>query len=91
MSSIFFVHVPKTAGTSFRKSAESYFGEGAVLYDYSAQSEETSPLVNSHVYQQPDLFEFYHAQKSNRFAFLSGHVNAGKYMHLFGACHTVTF
>lgn len=91
MSSIFFVHIPKTAGTSFRKSAESYFGSDHVVYDYSPNSVETSDLLRSTVYENGDVFEFGEALRAQRKKFLSGHVPAVKYVHLFGASQTVTF
>lgn len=91
MSLIYFVHIPKTAGTSFRKSAESYFGSDDVVYDYSPKSVETSDLVSSIVYKSGDIFEFGEALAGTGKKFLSGHVPAVKYVHLFGISQTVTF
>jgi|GEM_PF-4667221 len=39
---IIYLHIPKTAGTSFRVSAEEYFGEHNILRDYGADSSNTS-------------------------------------------------
>jgi len=91
MLSLFFVHIPKTAGTSFRKACESYFGTAYSVYDYSPSSSETSPLVIESIYQNQDLLFFFEAVKKNKINFLSGHINAGKYIHLFDACKTLTF
>lgn len=91
MLPIFFVHVPKTAGTSFRKAAESFFGKKNVLYDYSPSSVETSPLVNRWVYDEGDYLKFQENMSRTKCGFLSGHVNATKYVHLFGARQAVTF
>lgn len=91
MSAIFFVHIPKTAGTSFRKSAENYFGSDKVVYDYSLNSAETSEVVASVVYGDGDIFAFGELLKEREACFLSGHVPAVKYVHLAGAPQTVTF
>lgn len=91
MLSLFFVHVPKTAGTSFRKACENHFGSANSVYDYSPSSSETSPLVFESIYQNQDLLFFLDAMKKNKINFLSGHVNAGKYIHLFEARNTLTF
>lgn len=91
MPPIFFVHIPKTAGTSFRKAAESFLGSQNVLYDYSPSSEETSELVDRWVYKEKDLLGFYRALCKANVSFLSGHVNANKFVYLFSVRQTVTF
>lgn len=91
MIPIFFVHIPKTAGTSFRKATENCFGSDQVLYDYLPSSAETSALVHKAVYEEQDLFSFYHTLCREDVSFLSGHVHANKYVHLFGVSRTVTF
>ncbi|AJY51404.1 MULTISPECIES: sulfotransferase family 2 domain-containing protein [Halomonadaceae] len=91
MPPIFFVHIPKTAGTSFRKAAEEFYSASHVVYDYSPASEETSPLILEWVYEKGDWLSCYHALEQANIAFLSGHVHARKYIHLFGISQTVTF
>lgn len=91
MSPIFFVHIPKTAGTSFRKAAERFFSSERVLYDYSPSEKETSSLVCQWVYKKRDLLRFYQELCSKNASFFSGHVNANKYVYLFGVGQTVTF
>jgi sulfotransferase famil protein len=91
MLPIFFVHIPKTAGTSFRKSAESYFGSEKVVYDYSPNSAETSELVSVFMYENKDSLGFCKLFQEQAKEFLSGHVHAVKYVHLFGVNRTVTF
>lgn len=91
MLPIFFVHIPKTAGTSFRKSAENYFGSDKVIYDYSPHSAETSELVSVSMYEDKDSFAFGRRFLEQAKEFLSGHVHAVKYVHLFGVNRTVTF
>ncbi len=50
-----FVHVPKTAGTTFRVAVEQYLGAGAILWDYGAESPVTSPVVRQYLYQEKDV------------------------------------
>ena len=89
--SIFFVHVPKTAGTSFRKAVEDLYGSNGVAYDYSLSSSETSDIVCDYVYRQHDMLLFKEVLLRQSIRFLSGHVNAGKYIHLLEASNTLTF
>lgn len=91
MLPLFFVHVPKTAGTSFRKAAETFFGVEAVAYDYALHAEETSAGVRQWMYVEKDPLGFYQHLAASSTQFLSGHVPAGKYVHLFGVRQTVTF
>ncbi|MBR9911237.1 MAG: sulfotransferase family protein [Gammaproteobacteria bacterium] len=88
---IFFVHIPKTAGTSFRKGAESFFGGGNICYDYSVNSAETSSLVKDFIYESNDCLGFYQELMASSSNLLSGHVNVHKYIHGVGARNTVTF
>lgn len=91
MSPIFFVHIPKTAGTSFRKSVENCYGPDSVVYDYSPNSVETSELVRRYIYEGKDPLDFLDHFSEERKRFLTGHVPATKYVHLVGVDQTVTF
>ncbi len=53
---IFFVHIPKTAGTSFRLGAESYFGRERIVYDYGKGSPASTPVVVDTLYAEPKDF-----------------------------------
>lgn len=86
-----FIHIPKTAGTSFRKSAEQYFKKAYVAYDYSLNSPETSSLIRENVYEKNDPLLLSHQLKNFEIKFLSGHVPASKYIHILGVRDTVTF
>ena len=59
MLSLFFVHIPKTAGTSFRKACENYFGTPYSAYDYSPNSSDTSALVLDCMYRNHDFLLFF--------------------------------
>ncbi len=52
---IFFVHIPKTAGTSFRLGAESYFGRERIVYDYGKGSPASTPVVVDTLYAEPKI------------------------------------
>lgn len=78
-----FIHVPKTAGTSLRKSVEESFGAGSACYDYGVLSPETSESVRSFVYDNEDFNSFYKNFTEQGFQFLSGHFPAAKYLKYF--------
>ena len=42
---LFFIHISKTAGSSFRVAAERYFGKEHVFYDYGPKANETNPDI----------------------------------------------
>lgn len=44
------IHIPKTAGTSFRWALEKRFGKHQVVRDYGPEANATSPLVLDHLY-----------------------------------------
>lgn len=88
---MFFIHIPKTAGTSFRKAVEQHLGLDKVCYDYGLRWPETSDAVRDLMYGQADGYAFARAIAANGIRFLSGHVTAMKYLHVFGARNAVTF
>lgn len=89
---IFFVHIPKTAGTSFRLGAEKYFGNLRIWYDYGEQQKETSKVVKKHLYQgAPDVWALRSELEANDIALLGGHVSVGKFVSLLGISDTITF
>jgi hypothetical protein len=81
-SLIVFVHIPKTAGSSFRLAAERHFGPEALLFDYGPEAAQTSPLVKHWVYTRQEPEGFREAVASGPYRFLSGHFNREKYADL---------
>ena len=90
-SPLFFIHVPKTAGTSFRKGLEQALGNAALCYDYAEDAPETSDLVRQYLYRQQDPFRFSEAFEASDARVIAGHVPANKYIDLIGTRRTLTF
>lgn len=88
---IVFLHIPKTAGTSFRLGAQRAFGREAMLFDYGADSAETSPLVRDFVYQRGDKAGLFHYMQDHQVRLFGGHFAARRYAGLFEPEQTVTF
>lgn len=86
---IIFVHIPKTAGTSFRSAANEYYGNDKILNDYGYESEETSEAVLKHYYQNEDANLLRDASKS--FQLISGHYPASRYSEIFEDAPVVAF
>ncbi|PFG08971.1 sulfotransferase family 2 domain-containing protein [Marinobacter sp. LV10MA510-1] len=87
-----FVHMPKTAGTSFRIGAEQYFGSCNIAYDYNQEANETSELVHQYIYgENKDPYKFFDACKDAGITMISGHVSVDKFIAGCGAANTVTF
>ncbi|WP_026331425.1 sulfotransferase family 2 domain-containing protein [Thioalkalivibrio sp. ALE11] len=81
---VFVVHIPKTAGTSLRKAAERYLSSGRVEYDYGSESDDTTPRVLRHVYEDGDHFALMEDMEAAGAELLVGHVPLAKYLPLFG-------
>ncbi len=88
---ILFVHIPKTAGTSFRKAAEKYFLKENVYYDYGQNSVETSEIILNKIYKQEDMYALDNYFETKKQIFLSGHFHAAKYGTLFKTVNTIAF
>lgn len=86
---IIYLHIPKTAGTSFRISAEHYFGPWNVLSDYGEKSPNTSEDILTAFYSKND-FELLR-NKGMQKKFLTGHFSLGKYKEIFPQSPMITF
>ncbi|NWN82907.1 MAG: hypothetical protein HLX48_07955 [Halomonas sp.] len=89
---ISFVHIPKTAGTSFRLGAEHCFGLESIAYDYGKESPATTPFVVDTLYEgAKDFWEFKRLCEHQGVSMVGGHVNASRFVSLFGVGQTLTF
>ncbi|MCX2831889.1 sulfotransferase family 2 domain-containing protein [Microbulbifer thermotolerans] len=91
MNPFVFVHIPKTAGTSFRIGADAYWGRARVCRDYGPKSPETSEIVNKWLVETPDKWKFKKAFVQEGYEFLTGHIRAIDYAPIFGVGRMVTF
>ncbi|MDN2664380.1 glycosyltransferase [Psychromonas sp. 14N.309.X.WAT.B.A12] len=84
----FFIHIPKTAGTSFRKALEDKF---TVLGDYGENTKHTASLIKQVIYQEKSPLALKKQMKSIQNTWISGHVGSIKYSDLVSVRHIVTF
>ena len=84
----FFVHIPKTAGTSFRNGIEEI---SKVACHYGSHSDQTSELVEQEIYDKKDYYSFLSKAKSIGYSWVSGHVSIGKYFGIIDPRRIVTF
>ena len=76
-----FVHIPKTAGTSFRKSLDSFFKESNVAKDYGLFFEETNNDIKKYLHQNQDPYAAVSKIKEKDFKFIVGHFKASRYAY----------
>lgn len=85
---MFFIHIPKTAGSSFRTS----FEESTFTYkDYGNNSSSSSDDIKRYVYELSDLYGFKKRFNEHQCLWITGHVNLAKYVDFVPISHTVTF
>ncbi len=89
----FFMHIPKTAGTSFRVAAEHYFGRERIVYDYGAASPVTSSLVQEFLFnaRPADKTGFYRECARHEVALLAGHKALARFLDGVGLAGAITF
>lgn len=85
---LFFIHIPKTAGSSFRASFEN---KSITFKDYGNGSNSTTDQVQESIYDNNDFYalkkQFYLHQK----VWITGHVHLVKYVDFVPTSHTVSF
>jgi hypothetical protein len=93
MSPLLFIHIPKTAGTSLNASAEKIFGADAIERDYGPDVDHTTANVKRYIYNAPtvDQYGFHEATRDAETKWVTGHFPADRFLHLFGAQHTISF
>jgi hypothetical protein len=87
----FFIHIPKTAGTSFKRAAEKYFGEDGVARNYGMKSVETTPWVKDVVLQNKDFPALHSQLMSKGIGLYTGHIIALPTANVFPIRNIVTF
>lgn len=85
-----FVHIPKTAGTSFRLALDEAF-PGRTAYDYAPRAPETSEAVREHVYGKRDLTALRERLIADDVQVLGGHVHFARYAEIFPPERVITF
>jgi len=86
-----FIHIPKTAGTSFRQSAEHYFGSANVICDYGIEAQETHYSVKKYIYESYEPYDFFIKLNAMSGRMLCGHVPIQKYAPLYNSRNIITF
>ncbi|MAJ68062.1 MAG: hypothetical protein CL584_00205, partial [Alteromonadaceae bacterium] len=87
---LFFIHISKTAGSSFRVAAERYFGKEHVFYDYGPKANETNPDIRTLDYEKRDRYAA-GMKIVEKAKFLTGHINHPKYAPFIPAKNAITF
>lgn len=90
-SPTFFIHIPKTAGTSFKRASEKYFGADGVVKNYGAKSPETTPWVKDVVLNDKNFPLLYDNLSKDGIGLYTGHVNAFPAANVFNIQNIVTF
>ena len=84
----FFIHIPKTAGTSFRKALEESY---EVINDYGLTSRQTNEVVKDNIYIKNDLYGLMNHLKNRCSSWICGHVSLEKYINFVPVAHSVAF
>lgn len=88
------VHVPKTAGTSFRQALERYFGPDKVIRDYGHNEKATTEVVRNHLYstERPKpISQLVQVISDSSKKVLVGHFPVSKYSDYFEPQNIISF
>jgi hypothetical protein len=85
--SFLFVHIPKTAGTSFRQSTEAQYPS---MNDYGKESNHTSEIIKDYCYNKRDMHTLKKIFSTKKY-FLSGHFPSQKYIDFVDTRHIISF
>lgn len=91
MRPLFFVHVPKTAGTSLRLGLSDTLGADRIAYDYGDGNPHTTPIVQQHIHDEQDAWAFFKAAESAGVALVAGHVSVSRFVLGYGIRNTIIF
>ena len=86
-----FVHIPKTAGTSFRLSAADYFGKNKIVGHYNKESNATSQVVKNFWYESNDKKLYKEMLQKKEKKFITGHICLDDYYEFIPEAKYVTF
>ncbi len=87
VTDVFVVHIPKTAGTSFKKALDN----GRYLeMDYGDKSPETTKLVKQYVYNETEPYRLRYQHSEKPFS-LMGHVVINAYSDMYDIRNIITF
>lgn len=87
-----FIHIPKTAGTSFRDSLESQLGPTQIACDYGIQSPRTTSVIQGFLKSKPfDSMGCVASSEKAGFGWIAGHVWAERYRYAIPSVNTLTF
>ena len=81
---IIFLHIPKTAGTSFRMAAEEKLDPSLILLDYGLKAPETSKIILETVYNG-FKGKLVHEIVEKKIQFMTGHFHASEYLDIFAS------
>ncbi len=90
-SPVFFSHIPKTAGTSFKKAAQEYFGASGVARNYGKKSVETTQWISKTLLEAQDYPGFYNRLCKDGISLYMGHTHLMPAANVFKAVKLVTF
>ena len=84
------IHIPKTAGTSFREAAARFYGRQQGCFDYGPYAEQTHDLVRRFMLEAHDPGTFRQRFDAGGYRLFSGHVDASRYREAFACSDMVS-